>query len=66
MKRASLGQSEAAENSTGGAKYSLAEQPCPNAPLCRRWNATDGGAYCRLCWRDYTHPKPLRIVEGRA
>lgn len=66
MKRAPLGQSEAGTTQRAAAKHSLADQPCPNALLCRRWSATDGGAYCRLCWRDYTHPKPLRIVEGRA
>jgi hypothetical protein len=46
------------------ARQSLANQPCPNAILCRRWSAADGGPYCRLCWRDVTYPRPVRIAEG--
>lgn len=65
MEKPPLRQSEG-KSSTGSATCILADQLCPNAPLCQRWNATDGGTYCRLCWRDFTHPKPLRIAEGRA
>ncbi len=39
---------------------------CPNASLCRRWSADENGIYCRLCWRDFTDPKPLQVTEGRA
>jgi hypothetical protein len=65
MEKPSLERSEG-QSSTGIATHILAAQlrPCP--PLCQRWNATDGDIYCRLCWRDFTHPKPLRIAEGRA
>jgi hypothetical protein len=54
------------KHSGAAAEHILADQPCPNAPLCRRWSATDDGAYCRLCWRDFTHPNPVRIASGRA
>lgn len=52
-------------NSGAAVTHSLADQPCPNALLCRRWSAADDGAYCRLCWRDFTQPQPLRVAEGR-
>lgn len=50
----------------GAAKCSLAGQPCPNALLCRRYSSDDGGAWCRLCWRDFTQPRPVRIAQGRS
>ncbi len=55
-----------AEGSAGGASTIVTGQLCPNSPTCQRWHATDGGVWCRLCWRDYTHPQPVRISEGRA
>jgi hypothetical protein len=47
-------------------KHILAEQPCPNALLCRRWSATDDGAYCRLCWREFTYPRIAHAAQRRA
>lgn len=66
MKKPHLASEGAGQNSTGGAKHSLADQPCPNALLCRRWRADGDGVYCRFCWRDFTSPKPLHVAEARA
>ena len=52
--------------STGSATESIAGMPCPDAAHCQLWSASDGGAYCRLCWHDFTDPKPLQVTEGRA
>jgi hypothetical protein len=60
------GRGEGAGNSGQAVEGILASQPCPNAPLCRRWSADDGGAYCRLCWRDFTHPRVAHVAERRA
>lgn len=56
------------ETGNGGqaGTHGLAEQPCPNALLCQRWSADNDGIYCRLCWRDFTNPKPLHVVEAWA
>ena len=56
--------SEGVNHSKQAVKDSVANR-CPDAPLCQRWHATDGGLYCRYCWRDYTTPKPIHITEGR-
>jgi hypothetical protein len=66
VENASLEQSEAGQYSMGGAKRILADQPCPNASLCRRWSATDDGAYCRLCWREFTYPRLVYVAQRRA
>lgn len=66
MKNPHLEREGASKKSKTVAKHILAGQRCPNMPICQRWSADDGGSYCRLCWRDFTQPKPLRIVEGRA
>lgn len=61
------GGDRAGVNHSGAAVTAiLADSPCPNALLCRRWAADGDGVYCRLCWRDFTSPKPLQIAEGRA
>ena len=39
---------------------------CPSTPDRQRWSADDGGVYCRLCWRDFSDPKPLKVGEARA
>ena len=66
MKKAASINAAGAKHSGAAAKVIVANTPCPDAILCRRWSADDGGAYCRRCWRDFTDPKPLRIAEGRA
>jgi hypothetical protein len=65
MRKAALG--DAAGGKTAGAvKHILADQPCPNALLCRRWSATDDGAYCRLCWQEFTSPRVAYAAQRRA
>ena len=66
MKNPELTTQGAAKTQQGADSCSLADQRCPDAPLCHRWNSNEGGTYCRLCWRDFTNPKPFRIVEGRS
>ncbi len=67
MKKAALTDAAGADHSGAADTAIIAPGThCSNAALCRRWSAFEHGAYCRLCWRDFTNPKPLHITEGRA
>ena len=52
--------------SEGIATKSIAQPQCPDMPKCRRWSDNDGGLHCRLCWRDFAHPKVAHLSERRA
>ena len=66
MKNPHLEREGASKKSKTAANDILADQHCPNMPICQRWSADDDGLYCCRCWRDFTDPKPLQVAEGRA
>ncbi len=67
MRKAALTDAAGADHSGAAVTAIIAPGThCPNAALCRRWSADENGAYCRLCWRDFTDPKPLQVTERQA
>lgn len=65
MKNLRAGNSEAGTKQRGAVESSIpCVDHCPNTSDCQRWRGCDGGAYCRLCWRDFTSPKPVQVTGG--